>query len=333
MRPLVLAILVTLAVPAFAMAQAPTTPAPPAPPPSSPAPAAPVSGPSPGKLELRLSGTYHTRTQRIAFVGGAIGIRGVVDPIVAGEQVEVTIKRGKKTVRDKTVTVGADGFHVSYKSRKRGTLKITARHVASANQVAMDSAPLTIDLVRPSVHRGGRGIVVQFMQERLNALHFLVPMNGRYDDGTGRAVLAYRKVNRMARTMSADRTILLRLADGRGTFHPRNPDAGKHVEADLSRQVIALINPGGKVFKIIHTSSGKPSTPTVLGTFHFYSKTPGTNAKGMLDSNYFIRGYAIHGYPEVPNYAASHGCLRIPNANAAFVFGWIGVGDRIDVYR
>ena len=53
----------------------------------------------------------------------------------------------------------------------------------------------------------------------------------------------------------------------------------------------------------------------------------------MLDSNYFIRGYAIHGYPEVPNYAASHGCLRIPNANAAFVFGWIGVGDRIDVYR
>jgi len=121
-RPLVLAILVTLAVPAFALAQAPTPPAAPAPPPSSPPPAAPVSGPSPGKLELRLSGTYHTRTQRIAFVGGAIGIRGVVDPIVAGEQVEVTIKRGKKTVRDKTVTVGADGFHVSYKSRKRGTL-------------------------------------------------------------------------------------------------------------------------------------------------------------------------------------------------------------------
>jgi len=71
----------------------------------------------------------------------------------------------------------------------------------------------------------------------------------------------------------------------------------------------------------------------VLGTFHFYSKTPGTNAKGMLDSNYFIRGYAIHGYPEVPNYAASHGCLRIPNANAAFVFGWVNIGDRIDVYR
>jgi lipoprotein-anchoring transpeptidase ErfK/SrfK len=80
-------------------------------------------------------------------------------------------------------------------------------------------------------------------------------------------------------------------------------------------------------------SSGKPSTPTVVGTFHFYSKTAGTNAKGMLDSNYFIRGYAIHGYPDVPNYAASHGCLRIPNANASFVYGWVRIGDRIDVYR
>jgi L,D-transpeptidase catalytic domain len=326
-RSIALAPLLVLALPASALAQEPTPP-----PTITPTPA-PVATPSPGKLELRLSGTYHAAGQRIAFVGGVIGIRGIVDPVVAGEQVEVTIKRGAKTVRAKTLTVGADGFGLSYRSHKRGTLTITARHAASPNQVAMDAAPLKLSLVAPSVHRGGRGIVVRFMQQRLNALHYLVPLSGRYDGGTGRAVLAYRKVNRMARTMSASRTILLRLAAGRGTFHPRYPGAGKHVEADLSRQVIALINTGGKVFKIIHTSSGKPSTPTVLGTFHFYSKTPGTNAKGMLDSNYFIRGYAIHGYPEVPAYAASHGCLRIPNANAAFVFGWIAVGDRIDVYR
>jgi hypothetical protein len=315
-----------LALPASALAQAPTTP-PPAPTP------APTAGPSGGKLDLRLSGIYHAGNDRIAFVGGEIGIRGVVAPVVAGEQVEVKIKRGRKTVRDKTVTVGADGFHLSYRSRKRGTLTITAQHAASPNQVEMKAAPLKIDLVRPSVHRGGSGVVVRFMQARLDALHYLVPTNGHYDEATGRAVLAYRKVNRMARTMSADRTILLRLAAGRGGFRPRYKNVGKHVEADLSRQVIALINPGGKVYKTIPTSSGKPSTPTVVGTFHFYSKTPGTNAKGMLDSNYFIRGYAIHGYPEVPNYAASHGCLRIPNANAAFVFGWINVGDRIDVYR
>ena len=35
----------------------------------------------------------------------------------------------------------------------------------------------------------------------------------------------------------------------------------------------------------------------------------------MLHPNYFIGGYAIHGYP-VPNYPASHGCIRVPIPNA-----------------
>ena len=51
-----------------------------------------------------------------------------------------------------------------------------------------------------------------------------------------------------------------------------------------------------------------------------------------MDSNYFIRGYAIHGYAEVPSYAASHGCLRIPIPNAPAVFGWVQVGYPVDVY-
>ena len=63
-------------------------------------------------------------------------------------------------------------------------------------------------------------------------------------------------------------------------------------------------------------SSGKPSTPTVLGRFRVYRKTPGTNAKGMVDSTYFIRGYAIHGYASVPTYNASHGCMRVPIPDA-----------------
>jgi lipoprotein-anchoring transpeptidase ErfK/SrfK len=53
----------------------------------------------------------------------------------------------------------------------------------------------------------------------------------------------------------------------------------------------------------------------------------------MVDSNYFIRGYAIHGYAEVPTYAASHGCIRVPVPNAYSIFRWIDLGDRIFVYR
>jgi lipoprotein-anchoring transpeptidase ErfK/SrfK len=87
------------------------------------------------------------------------------------------------------------------------------------------------------------------------------------------------------------------------------------------------------VHAIYEMSSGKPSTPTVIGHFYVYSKTAGVNAKGMVDSNYFIRGYAIHGYPEVPVYAASHGCLRVPIPNAAAIFGWVQMGTAVDVYN
>ena len=109
-------------------------------------------------------------------------------------------------------------------------------------------------------------------------------------------------------------------------FKVRHPGDGHHVEARLNQQVLALIN-GSKVERIYHTSSGKPSTPTVRGKFHVYMKTPGTNAKGMVDSNYFIRGYAIHGYADVPPYNASHGCLRVPVPNARSIYDWLRIGD------
>jgi lipoprotein-anchoring transpeptidase ErfK/SrfK len=71
----------------------------------------------------------------------------------------------------------------------------------------------------------------------------------------------------------------------------------------------------------------------VFGTYRFYLKTPGTNAKGMVHSSYFIRGYAIHGYASVPAYPASHGCLRVPIPNAAQIYSWVDIGDPIYLYE
>jgi lipoprotein-anchoring transpeptidase ErfK/SrfK len=34
----------------------------------------------------------------------------------------------------------------------------------------------------------------------------------------------------------------------------------------------------------------------------------------MYRPKYFWRSAAIHGYASVPNYAASHGCVRVTNA-------------------
>ena len=155
-----------------------------------------------------------------------------------------------------------------------------------------------------------------FLQHRLRDLRYLVNLSGTYDSSTSRAVMAYRKVTGMNRRYSANSAIFDRLAHKRGRFVARYPRHGKHVEADLSRQVLALFDRKGKLFRGPHHLVGQAEHPDRPWVVPRLPKTPGTNSKGMVNSSYFIGGYAIHGYPDVPDYPASHGCLRIPIPNA-----------------
>jgi peptidoglycan hydrolase-like protein with peptidoglycan-binding domain len=170
------------------------------------------------------------------------------------------------------------------------------------------------------------------LQSELNRLHYAVPLNGVFEEGTERALIAFRKVTGMDREGLAGAEVFRKLAHGEGSFPVLYRHDGRHVEANLTKQVLAEIEPGGRVRKIYMMSSGKPSTPTVVGRFSVYMKTFGVNEKGMVDSNYFIRGYAIHGYAEVPTYAASHGCLRVPIPDAPAIYSWVKIGTPVDVY-
>jgi peptidoglycan hydrolase-like protein with peptidoglycan-binding domain len=190
-----------------------------------------------------------------------------------------------------------------------------------------------VRFVNPSVGPGSQGQSVRLLQSELDVLHYAVPLSGVFEEGTGQALIAYRKLTGLERVPEAGRQVFELLARGAGAFHVRFPGDGRHVEGDLTRQVLAEVEPGGHVRAIYTMSSGKPSTPTVIGHFAVYLKTPGVNSEGMVDSNYFIRGYAIHGYPEVPTYAASHGCLRVPIPDAPAIFGWVQTGTPVDVYN
>jgi hypothetical protein len=186
--------------------------------------------------------------------------------------------------------------------------------------------PVKVSIVRAYAGPGSKGPAVRYLQDRLARLHYVTSRSGVYDAATGRAIMAWRKVAGYSRTYVATADVFAGMLNGRGVFKVRHPQDGRHVEARLNQQVLALIN-GSKVERIYHTSSGAPATPTVRGKFRVYLKTPGVNAKGMIDSNYFIRGYAIHGYASVPPYNASHGCLRLPAPNARSVYDWLRIGD------
>ena len=297
----------------------------------SPPPAA-----APGAMSLGLERVHRVGRDDVALRGDRVRVRGVVAPYAPGQTAVVRVSRGRRKVSERHAPIQpvpgtANGTFVVRLRPPTGRVTVRARHRATTAQAAMAAKPRRLLVVAPHAAPGARGAAVRLLQSRLAALRYSVSRSGEFDAATARAVVAYRKMTRQRRVAMASRGIFRDLLAGRGAFKPRYPTHGKHVEVDLSRQVLVLMR-GRRVDRIYSVSSGKPSTPTVLGRFRVYSKVRGTNAKGMVHTSYFIGGYAIHGYVSVPTFPASHGCVRVPIPNALSIFNWLRVGDRVDVY-
>ncbi len=264
------------------------------------------------------------------------GVRGVVPAYVPRQRVRLHVFRNGRLIISRTVEVHRDGRHGTFSATLRvggiGRLTVRAIHLATAAQRRLISRAFSLWLVAPEVHPGEVSYAVRILQHQLTTRHFVVGAPGVYDAQTQQAVLAFRKLAGLVRNDVANATVFAALAAGEGVFTVRYPSQGRHVEADLTHQVLALIGKGGVVQRIYQISSGKPSTPTQLGMYSVYWKEWGTNNDGMVDSNFFNGGDAIHGYAEVPPYAASHGCLRVWIPDAASIYAWVQVGTPVDVY-
>ncbi len=259
-------------------------------------------------------------------------VAGVV-PRRLGTQVSIRLMRGARELRSAVVSThrtskpGWGRYVARFRLRRAATVRVQVSTV--------DGAPLAgrrLHVVTPRRRLRERGPLIDALQRRLQRLHYRVRRTGVLDGQTRRAVLAFRGVVGLRADVSAGRRVVRALLHGRGRFRARRPWHGRHLEADLSARVVVLLR-GRRVVRIYHASAGKRSTPTVLGSFRFFRKEPGTNATGMVDSNYFFRGYAVHGYRFVPAYPDSHGCLRVALADIPAIDRWIRLGELIDVYH
>jgi len=289
----------------------------------------------PTTTNVRLKGVRGGRVT----AGERIKVAGTVRRFRAGQKVTIILNRGKKTVKRENVHVRAKGkgsqlgqFHWSRKMVAPGMYRVQAILRKGATWASSKDGSRNFRLRYPSLNKGDRGPSAAVLNELLNDLGYVSSHGSKYSSATGRAVLAYRKVNNMARKEKATGSIFKKLAKGKGGFKLEHPGAGKHVEADLSRQVMVLAK-NGEVDEIYTISSGAPATPTIRGKFRFYRKDAGYNSLGMYYSVYFIRGYATHGYHSVPTYPASHGCLRNPIPDSVHIYNWIDIGDPIYVYE
>ncbi len=326
-RTVMFTLLAAMASPGVAFAQAPVPP-PPVP------PAVPAPAPAQSEMTLKLERIGGTRATTL--VRSPVRVGGTIGAFVPGQEVTVRATSNARKIFAKKVAVqaGSDGtgrFQINYRPTRSGRLVISAVHDATAELGALAATGRSVDVLPRRVGPASPKTAVRALQRRLARLGYVVGFRGAFDARTQRAVLAFRKVTGMARTSAASTPVMQAIAHGRGTFRIRHPEHARHIEADLSRQVIALVE-RGRVARIYPISSGKPSTPTVIGSFRVYSKTPGTNAKGMVYSAYFTGGYATHGYPSVPVFPASHGCLRVPIPDAIRLYNWITLGTPVDVY-
>jgi hypothetical protein len=272
----------------------------------------------------------------VTVPGRTVRIKGVVRPYVAGQTVLVKAFVGGKQFKSDRLRIkpspgGSSGrFTEVLSSPSAGQVTVQVGHTRTATLGGLLTRR-SFAALDEHAGFGSRGAFVALIQQRLAALHFYIPQTGVFDQGTGLALDAYHRLLHRGTSESLDGLTISYLLDGFGAFKVRFPSHGKHAEGNLSLQLLALID-GSRVEQIYPISSGKPSTPTVLGDFHVYSKVPGYLPDGMYFSNFFISGYAIHGYNPAPDYPASHGCMRVPITDAISIYNWLDVGNWVDVY-
>lgn len=261
-----------------------------------------------------------------------VTVRGSVAPAHPGAKVEISLVQVGDVVAQHHAAMGsAGGFATTFSIDQPGTYRVRATF-ADADHLrgSAHDGPRTTPL--PSLHVGSHGVYVKLLERRLVELHYrLAGVNRGYDHRTADAVVAFRKVQGMQRVFTVDTAVWRALADPR-IPRPRFDMKRFHFEVDQTRQVLYTVQ-DGRVTNVIHVSTGKPSTPTPDGTYHVYSKCPCLTPLGLYYPSFFDGERALHGYVEVPVYAASHGCVRIPYWNAKWVYRLALIGTPVMIYH
>lgn len=159
------------------------------------------------------------------------------------------------------------------------------------------------------------------------------------------AVIAFQKVSGLKRTGVLTKALFDSIAVA---SLPLAKDSMNtlHIEVDLDRQVLFVIDSLNTVRRIVpvSTGSGKQflypekgirTALTPRGKFKVYYKVKGWKKSvlgELYDPLYVVGGVAIHGAQSVPATPASHGCIRIPLFISDELFKATPVGTPVVIY-
>lgn len=229
------------------------------------------------------------------------------------------VKDGRLRVRIPTPGIGRFSVRLSFPaSGDVDAVNVFTRARASARTLAV----------------GSRGTDVRALERRLKQLRFRVSGVNRYFTFTTfDSVVAFQKAYGLSRTGVVGSGTWNMLGKAR-VLRPRYAKPTPHIEINKTRQILMVVR-NGAVDSIIPISSGATGN-TPVGAFRILWKAPATSTwlgSAILYRTMTFHGnFAIHGYPSVPVYPASHGCVRVPMWLADWLYQQSPVGERIYIY-
>ncbi len=228
--------------------------------------------------------------------------------------------------------------------------QLYARVVPAAEQTL--APPVTSTSVAPTTSTtnnllslGRSSPEVAMLQQQLAQLGYRPGTpDGFFGAATASAVLAFEKREGLTRDGIAGPEVLSRiLAPSGGGPHAGLPVP--RIEVDVARQIVFVVfanaiwtlnaSTGSGLTYEDPTTHAKDVAYTPVGSFAVQREVDGDVQAplGTLHRPlYFFQGWAVHGAASVPAFPASHGCVRVSDADADWLFPLVPIGTAVVIY-
>jgi len=288
-----------------------------------------------GVLRARI-GSLHSPAARLTV---APELRAHVGSGVAFVGAPLLVRARPATPASFAVTVLRSGREVARtRGRPGARLMVPTPGVgAFAARIELAGGTLTVPLraTARTLSYGSTGADVAALRTRLADLHVHVPApSTTFGSELVDSVVAFQKARGLDRTGTVDETTWRALTQD-AVPAPRYGGTDTHIEVSKSRQILMIVRNGDTLWYLPVSSGAGGITP--VGNYRILWKALATTTwlgpAILYRTMTFHTHYAIHGFPSVPAYPASHGCVRIPIWIADWLYQQSPVGERVYVYE